>query len=60
MGDFNNVPRALDKIGGRIVTEAKFVDLDNMMEKVGLAEMDNLGDYYTWSNKQTNGLHYIF
>ncbi|CAL5205182.1 unnamed protein product [Lathyrus oleraceus] len=25
-----------------------------MMEKVGIFEMDNLGDYYTWSNKQTD------
>lgn len=59
MGDFNNVLRATNRIGGRIVTEAEFVDLANMMEAVGLAEMDSMGDFYTWSNKQVDNIIYF-
>ena len=37
-----------------MVNEAKYIDLANMVEKVWLFEMDSVGDYYTWSNKQTD------
>lgn len=52
MGDFNDVLRVMDRLGGRIVTESEFVDLENMMTIVGHSEMDSLRDHYTWSNKQ--------
>src|SRR4051812_1504642 len=51
VGDFNNVLRGRDRIGGRMVTEAEYYDLQNMMDKCNLAEMDNVGDYFTWHNK---------
>ena len=58
MGDFNNVIKAMDRIGGNLVTEAEIVDLRDVMEKVGLFEKDSLGDYYTWTNKHSVGTIY--
>ncbi|CAJ2661953.1 unnamed protein product [Trifolium pratense] len=58
MGDFNNVLKAADRIGGKMVHESEYSDMASMMEKVGLAEMDSLGDYYTWSNKHVDGTIY--
>lgn len=54
IGDFNNVLQAKDRIGGRDVTEAEYIDFKGMMERVGLFEMDSCGEYFTWSNKQTD------
>lgn len=58
LGDFNNVLRATDRIGGHPVVEAEFVDLENMMETMGMFEKDSRGDHYTWSNKQYRGTIY--
>lgn len=55
IGDFNNVANAQDRIGGKLVHENEFVDLINMMKHTGLAEMDSLGEYFTWSNKNSIG-----
>lgn len=55
VGDFNNVLRSTDIIGGRMVIEQEFRDLQGMMDICGLNEMDNLEDYYTWHNKQVTG-----
>ncbi|XP_058777111.1 uncharacterized protein LOC131651466 [Vicia villosa] len=57
-GDFNNVLCSQDKIGGKIVIEAEFKDLEDMMRNNDLAEMTNNGDYYTWSNKHNIGTIY--
>ncbi|MCH98402.1 hypothetical protein A2U01_0019404, partial [Trifolium medium] len=54
MGDFNNVLKSQDRIGGRPVTEAEYRDLSNMMNATSLYEMDSRGDHYTWSNKQSD------
>ncbi|XP_058732785.1 uncharacterized protein LOC131604357 [Vicia villosa] len=51
VGDFNNALRSKDQIGGRLVTESEFIDLQSMMDRCNLAEMENKGDYYTWHNK---------
>lgn len=53
VGDYNNVAKAQDRIGGNMVTEAEFVDLQNMMDITGLSEMDSIGDFFTWSNKRS-------
>lgn len=53
VGDYNNVAKAQDRIGGKMVTEAEFVDLQNMMDVTGLSEMDSIGDFFTWSNKRS-------
>ncbi|KAK2424092.1 hypothetical protein QL285_034490 [Trifolium repens] len=58
MGDFNNVLKATDIIGGKLVHESKYIDLSSFMDRVGLSEMDSLGDYYTWSNKHVDGMIY--
>jgi hypothetical protein len=52
MGNFNNVLKSQDRIGGRIVTESEYRDLNTMMNSTSLYEMDSRGDHYTWSNKQ--------
>ncbi|XP_058761495.1 uncharacterized protein LOC131634890 [Vicia villosa] len=58
MGDFNNVLKAQDRIGGRLVTDSEFIDLWDMMNAAGLSEMDGCGDYYTWCNRHTNDTIY--
>lgn len=54
MGDFNNVLRENDRLGGKVVMEAKYEDLASMMEKMDLYEKDSQGDHFTWSNKKSN------
>lgn len=58
LGDFNNVLKSQDHIGGRMVTEAEFVDLQLMMQQNGLTEMDSIGENYTWSNKHATDTIY--
>lgn len=58
LGDFNNVLKAEDRIGGRDVTESEYVDLREMMSRVGLYEMDTCGDFFTWTNKQADNTIY--
>ncbi|XP_058776937.1 uncharacterized protein LOC131651282 [Vicia villosa] len=54
LGDFNNVLTARDRGGGNLVTEKEYEDLHNMMDATGLGEMDNTGEFFTWSNKQSS------
>ncbi|PNX80017.1 hypothetical protein L195_g036011 [Trifolium pratense] len=54
MGYFNNVLNSADRVGGKLVHESEYTDLTLLMDKVGLSEMDSLGDYYTWSNKHVD------
>jgi hypothetical protein len=58
IGDFNNVLRAADRLGGTLVHEAEYVDLVSLMDKANLSDMDCLGDCYTWSNKQVDHIIY--
>jgi hypothetical protein len=58
IGDFNNVLKAADRIGGKLVHESEYVDLVSMMHKTNLSEMDSNGDYFTWSNKHVAGAIY--
>lgn len=58
LGDFNNVLKAKDRVGGNLVTESEYEDLAKMMRNTGTFEKDSMGDYYTWSNKQTDGMIY--
>ena len=58
IGDFNNVASANDRIGGRMVTENEYIDLQEMMNVAGLSEMESIGDYFTWSNKHNVGTIY--
>ena len=41
-----------------LVTKNEYIDLQEMMNVVGLSEMDSIGDYFTWSNKQNVGTIY--
>ncbi|KAH1203129.1 hypothetical protein GmHk_17G049445 [Glycine max] len=41
-----------------MVTEAEYTDFSDMLEHIGLAEMDSQGDYFTWSNKHVEGTIY--
>ncbi|XP_058768747.1 uncharacterized protein LOC131642529 [Vicia villosa] len=52
IGDFNNVAKVDDRIGGSMVTEKEYVDLIDMMNQTGLYEKESQGDYFTWTNKQ--------
>ncbi|XP_058767570.1 uncharacterized protein LOC131641282 [Vicia villosa] len=58
MGDYNNVLHTDDRIGGKEIHEGEFCDLANMMIKCGLADLDKIGDKYTWSNKHVSGTIY--
>ncbi|CAK8531456.1 unnamed protein product [Lathyrus sativus] len=58
MGDFNNVTKSMDRIGGNLVTEREYADLRNLMDHAGLFEKDSTGDYFTWTNKHSVGTIY--
>jgi exonuclease III len=58
IGDFNNVIKSMDRIGGNLVTEHEFADLNDMMNTTGLFEKESIWDYYTWTNKHTVGTIY--
>src|SRR4051812_17157283 len=58
IGDFINVIKAQIRIGGKLFTDSEHADLNNMIEKTSLFEMDSVGDYYTWSNNQTDEIIY--
>lgn len=47
VGDFNNVLRSKDHIGGRMVVNYEFCDLQSMMDICNLVEMENQGEYFT-------------
>ncbi|XP_058772315.1 uncharacterized protein LOC131646218 [Vicia villosa] len=58
MCDFNNAVRAQGRIGGRMVVEAEYKGMQEMMLKSGLSEMDSVGNYNTWSNKHVTSIIY--
>lgn len=58
IGDYKNVLRVEDIIGGNMVQDIEYVDLECMMERLELNEHDTIGNHYTWSNKHSNGLIY--
>lgn len=56
VGDFNNVLKMTDRIGGHMVQVVEYADLEKMMKNGNLFEHDTKGPQYTWSNKQPIGL----
>lgn len=58
LGDFKNVLHPQDRVRGRFVTKTEYMDLRSMMERVGLFEMDNAGQFFTYSNKQVDNINY--
>lgn len=48
-GDFNNV-LTVDRVGGAPVHLSEYVDVQNMMGRVGLFDFQTVGEYYPWSN----------
>lgn len=58
IGDFNNVLKINDRIRGKEVHNKECVDLESMMQTIGLTEHDTRGSPYTWSNKHTTGVIY--
>ena len=57
-GDFNNVIKTKDRIGGKIIIEPEYRDMQEMMDVKGLSKLDSADDYYTWSNKHCIGIIY--
>ncbi|XP_058768036.1 uncharacterized protein LOC131641747 [Vicia villosa] len=53
IGHYNNVATANERICGKLIVESEYVDFNNLLNDAGLCEMDNKGDYFTWSNKQS-------
>lgn len=45
--------RTMDGIRGSKVAEAEYKDLQNMVNRVGLFEMESKGDFYMWFNKHS-------
>lgn len=52
MGDFNNIFQTQDRIGGKLVQEAEYIGLVNMIKKTKLFEKGSNGDHFTWSNNR--------
>lgn len=40
------------------MTEGEYIDMQNMMAQIGLFEMHDIGNYYTWSNKHVESIIY--
>lgn len=49
--------RSMDKVGGSLVIENEFADLQSLMNVAGLYE-NEFGDYFTWTNKHNVGIIY--
>ncbi|KAK2434278.1 hypothetical protein QL285_019443 [Trifolium repens] len=59
IGDYNNVAKSQDRIGGNMVTEAEYEDMQAMMDFAGMSEMDSSDEFFTWTNKQVgNPIYY--
>ncbi|XP_058748416.1 uncharacterized protein LOC131621394 [Vicia villosa] len=58
IGDFNNVMTSRDRIGGKQVQLAEYVDLEQMMEDVGLYVHETKGEHFTWNNRHTTQMIY--
>lgn len=54
VGDFNNVLKNGDRIGGTDVHLAEYIDMELMMRNTNLFEHDTIGPIFTWSNRQTS------
>lgn len=50
-GDFNNMLRVDDRVGGNTVTNSEFKDIQEMMDKSELFACQTSGDRFTWSNR---------
>ncbi|XP_058746559.1 uncharacterized protein LOC131619487 [Vicia villosa] len=50
IGDFNNVLTNINRIGGNIVKDSEFKDMEDMMADSGLHAHDTSGNHFTWSN----------
>ncbi|XP_058751354.1 uncharacterized protein LOC131624433 [Vicia villosa] len=53
VGDFNNVLKVGDRIGGNKVHITEYMDMERMMNDSGLFEHETTGPFFTWSNRQT-------
>ncbi|XP_058776934.1 uncharacterized protein LOC131651279 [Vicia villosa] len=51
-GDFNNILKVGDRIGGNEVHLAEYIDMEEMMVTSSLAEHESIGPWFTWHNKQ--------
>lgn len=49
VGDYNNVLKAQDRIGGSLVHLNEYSDLDEKMDLVGLSEANSTCDYHCGS-----------
>ncbi|XP_058776403.1 uncharacterized protein LOC131650721 [Vicia villosa] len=58
LGDFNNVMRIGDRVGGHPVQSHELSDLEEMMSTSDLFVHDSTGSRFTWSNKHSHGLIY--
>lgn len=54
IGGYNNVLTVEDIMGGCLVQEVEYVDLEYIMNEVGLFEHAINGNHHTWSNKHNN------
>ncbi|XP_058783939.1 uncharacterized protein LOC131658687 [Vicia villosa] len=54
VGDYNNVLKVGDRLGGNDVHLAEFIDMESMMNNNNLFEHDTTGPVFTWFNRQMN------
>lgn len=58
IGDYNNVLKLHDRIGGNDIHRAEYNELEELMTNIGLYEHETKGSHYTWSNKNKQGTIY--
>ncbi|XP_058746230.1 uncharacterized protein LOC131619107 [Vicia villosa] len=52
VGDFNNILKVDDRIGGNDVHLAEYIDMEDMLANSNLSEHETIRAWFTWSNKQ--------
>uniref|UniRef100_A0A803MJW7 Uncharacterized protein n=1 Tax=Chenopodium quinoa TaxID=63459 RepID=A0A803MJW7_CHEQI len=50
-GDFNVVLHSNDRVNGNAVSNAETVDFDHFLTSTGLAELQSVGHYFSWTSK---------
>lgn len=54
VGDYNNITTSHYRIGGKQIVEAEYKDYNDILSTTGPCEINRKGEFFTWSNKQSD------
>lgn len=58
LGNFNDILTIKDIIGGNLVHESEFADMEEMKSQTSLFEHETKGVHFTWTNKHSSNTLY--